>query len=362
MKRGRFVAAAGLMAVACVGIVGASVPVAASPVPTSVSSIVDSALPGASVRIQPAPTRRPRSARLLVITLPNSVARPTGSAIARTFAYSTLGWKAAVAAAAARAVDQKITAFALAYPGGKVPTAAFNSFHGVIRLHPGRQQLDDPRIDSVSSTAARSQAESNIATLGTVLPPGSIRSHTVSVISLDRSTNRYALSIDVQLAFAHGAARRVGDLIDGLQTGLTGGADAVVEGLAITVHTGQGPMAGSWQAVRAGSGNLQFDRSVEPSATMTATRAYPDFTGGPETVAAGVGGTSTQSGAHPGLGSPGHPTNPTADGRGQPGHRDTRAAAPTNQGDSDTWSAAAVGIVLLATVAALSRRRRNPVR
>jgi hypothetical protein len=212
-------------------------------------------------------------------------ATPAGSPMADAFTWADTQWRAQLVSAAAAEVTPAITGYSVTEPDGTVPGGAGNFFQGSVRSDPTNAAIDDPGLDSISESAAVSQLDSNIATLGDALGAGAVVSSSTAVIA----TGSFALSATVDVASADDLAGHLGDIVDGLETGLVGGSSSLIEGLGVEVLAQGVPEVGAWEAARAGAGDLQFNPGITVGATLAPTRTFPDLTGGPAAAASGLG-------------------------------------------------------------------------
>lgn len=367
---------------------------AAAPKDDSPQTIIARVLPGSSASVVPVTvTSMPRhktrpatgtDAVNLNITLPGTATPPSGSATAQQFAYANLSWRADLGTAAIGVTKTQLLSYKITYADGTVPGAAFNYFTNLIRLQPGPSTPEDPSIDTLASSSAVAQAKASVAALTAALPAGAITNSTVTVVPITSDASQYALSIAVDLSDPALLNGHIGDLLQGLGTGLVAGADVMIEGLEITVSSAGQPLAGSWQAIRSGIGTVAFDPSIDQSSFSSSTVDFPNLTGLGGPAVGGVLGApapsrqtstghpgagsipgSAPAGSHPGAGStPQSASNggtvTTTRTQAAPSRGHIRTDANAHKG-SPTWpiTISIIAIMLLVSAIVLTWRRRH---
>lgn len=269
----------------------------AAPGPANASAVVNDFLPGATATIQSAPSTSNSSAEVLAIQLPSSAIPSGQTGLQLQFVYHEIGWKARVAASLVAQGDANVTSYTVTTASGNVPTGAFNDFHGGFATIGAA--IGEPELDSVAPTLAMKQLQSNLSALQGAMPPGSVTQAVATMVPSSPSGDQYVLEADVTIDQASSLVGFYGDVLQGLQTGLTGDpSSAVIEGLAIVVTTPDGtPVVGSWQATRSLSGVLQFADPSQASESLQVTTEFPNLTGGPSTAVGALGsGVRTSTG------------------------------------------------------------------
>ena len=172
-------------------------------------------------------------------------------------------------------------------PGARVSPQGANYLHAVIRLEPGDRLGPAPKLGSVTPSQALAQARSNLRVLRGVLPRGTIKATRILPVVL--RPGRFGLEVDLRVSSLRRLATRVGDVIDGMQTGLVGDDRAVVAGLAIAVTDDRGRRLGSWQSVLSSSGSVLANPSLTVPDVLSPRGFYPNLTGGPPTYGSASG-------------------------------------------------------------------------
>lgn len=218
---------------------------------------------------------------------------PDGTALDNTFDWADTGWKAQLVAAVSAVANPSITGYSLSEPDGTVPSEASNFFQGSVRSDPTNSAIDDADMDTITHAQAESQLNSNIATLSSALGAGGLESSSVTVIPLGAGTNSFALAATLDVSSVADLDGHIGDIVDGLETGLLGGSKSLIEGLGIQVFVDNTPEIGAWEAARAGSGDLQFNKDLTVPDVLTPTQQFANLTAGPAASASALGATSS---------------------------------------------------------------------
>jgi hypothetical protein len=274
--------------------------------PGSTSTLVSTSLLPAGFANAGIPSLGPASApggiaQQLQITVPAIDFTPTGSSSAALAAPPSpgieatdsaageLGWYAALAAALAGLSNTNIGNYAVTVPGQTLTAAEQASLQGMIRLAVGGPENQTlPNIGTVPYQTLLAQLQSNLKVLEGVLPQGTVLGSDAFSVPLNASADDYGFEIDLKVSSLAALQGYVGDIVNGLGTGLTGGSTAPSEGLAINVVDAQGRRAGWWSAGRAGSGSAIGD-PVLPVAGGTETTTFPNLTSGPAPTASASG-------------------------------------------------------------------------
>jgi hypothetical protein len=172
---------------------------------------------------------------------------------------------------------------------GEVTSMAENLWHKMLRSTPGE---DASRVlkglDSISQELAQEQASDNLNVLKAGLGED-VQSASAAVVPLGPPATRFGVTIDVRVTDLLKLNDHIGDLFDGLSTGLTGGVGSVIEGLAIRVADDQGRRLGSWSLPRIGDGTLFIDRALDASRGRLVTLPFASRTGGPQLLGSATG-------------------------------------------------------------------------
>jgi hypothetical protein len=256
-----------------------------------------------------------------------------------------LGWSAELAAAQAGLENPNIVSYRVAVTDHTLTPAQQGMLSGIIRMGVGSVENGGAmgNLGAVPYGTLAAQIRSNITTLASVLPAGTILGSDTVPISVNASTNDYAFEIDLKVNSLVSLQGHVGDVVDGLDTGLTGGPSAPTEGVAINIIDSQGRRVGWWSATRAATGSAIGD-PVLPVAGGTETTAFANLTGGPDP-------TAFASGAEGQAMSAGFALHPT------------RGIGPVSIGQSQANVAAALGTRarLCAPLCTITYRQRQGI-
>ena len=259
--------------------------------PPDVSSIAATVVPGASATLVPAPTGAP-GAELVHIMLPDALVHPPASAneSAAASLLAAAGWRGALIAATAATRLPAVTQFAITDEAGAQPPAAAFYLDGAVRVAPGQPLAAGmTRLDAIARSAARRQLDANLGVLMRGLPSGSIGRAAVSEIPVDPARRGMAFAVELTVKDLRSLRGHLGDLFDGLATGLAPGSDSTVEGLAIHAVDAGGRQAGSWMATRSQQGTTVMDPRIKPPAVIVPRLRFVNETGGPDPVASAHG-------------------------------------------------------------------------
>jgi hypothetical protein len=216
--------------------------------------------------------------------------RAQGAITADVIDAGNAGWRAGMIGAFAAANDPAVVGWTLESSGAAMSSAATNYLHAYVRMSPG-STVGWPSlslIGRVSAAAAQRQLASNLEILRSVLRSDLIAS-TTSVVPVGPTT--FGIEVDLEVTNLAAIASHVSDVWLGLTTGLTGGPNAAVEGLAINVVDASGARASVWRNGRDGDGGGVGNPALPP-ATMTDV-AFPDLTGGPALSASASSGAAS---------------------------------------------------------------------
>lgn len=287
MRRSTFslVGFASLLACATLG----SGIVASASVGGDVTATVDGLLPGSISSLQSPSSVTSGGPQQLLIQLSPTEIRSGLSTMAQTFTYNEIGWRARSAASVVAETNPNVTSYSVVASDGSVPPGAFNAFHGGFATI--GTPISTPNLDSVSSSLALAQLNSNLTVLNSVLPSGSVISESATVLPVGSSADQFALEADITINQPSALVGHYGDVLDGLTTGLTGDPSLTsIEGLSIVVNATDGtPILGSWQATRSETGTLQFGDPTQSVNALQVTTTFPNLTGGPATEQTALG-------------------------------------------------------------------------
>jgi hypothetical protein len=294
---------------------------------SAASSAVQAVLPGSSSTLVPASLVPPglsaggvaasgsstttnTAAEELQITVPASSFTPTGSSSPALAAPTSpgnetndsasyeLGWHAALAASLAGVGDTNIVRYSVSVPGVTVSPAEQGVMQGVIRLTVGGPENGGAlaNLGAVPYQTLMSQLQSNVEVLTGALPAGTVLGSDAFAVPVVGSSGDYGFEVDLKVTSLATLQGFVGDIVEGLGTGLTGGLSAPTEGVAINIVDSQGRRVGWWSATRAASGFAIGD-PILPVAGGTETTTFPNLTGGPAPTTSVSGAAATTKAA-----------------------------------------------------------------
>jgi hypothetical protein len=255
--------------------------------PGAVERAVDLTIPGAAASVAPAATGSQRFGQMLLIT-------PSRTAVAKEsgdeFAYGELAWRAELVTASLATEAPEISGYSLQAPEGmsiEVPPSVLGLLQA--SLPPAGAGSELSKLGSVSAEEARAQLESNLAVLEEALPPGALGEPRVEVVPVGGPNDGIALSVELEVGSRDALSKYFGDVFVGLQTGLVGGPDAVIDGLAIKVLEKGEPLVASWMAARAMAGTTMAAPGIRVPELQVVDLDFPDHTGGPVSTASATG-------------------------------------------------------------------------
>lgn len=264
------------------------------PLGTSPLSLLGS-LPLGGASGGPAPG--PSSLQSSLPSLPVPVGQT--SAVVRQFDYANVGWALGVAAATLAQSQPDLTSYQ-ATVAGQVPDDIADDLAGIVRLSPGVDPLGPtaagalPKLGSITQAEAQAQANANVATLRAGLAAGQLQDAKVSIVPLN-GDHQFAVSVDLTVQSLPAVSANLGDLLNGMATGLTGDSDATVEGLAVDVQDATGARLSSLSAPRAQTGDIEATDSVDLGDGLTVTLPFTSITGGPGPISSAFGTSASAS-------------------------------------------------------------------
>jgi hypothetical protein len=253
----------------------------------SLVRLVKDLFPKAEARLVPQRALKglPAGVRL-VVSLPDRTAVPHGTSAQKTETYDDVAWRLQLLAPLAAKISRRMVGYQLTYPHhdrGVPRSVAQDSLHGaIVRSGPFANNTKYPKIDSISYALARRQAVASIRTLSRALGQ-QLMGYKIGELSLERS-RQFAISISITVRNAKALRGHLADVVDGLSTGLVGGSESLVEGLAAIVRVRRDPVVGAWSDIRSNDGSVLFSRSVNAHRVMKTTVSFRDLTGGPRTA------------------------------------------------------------------------------
>jgi hypothetical protein len=203
-----------------------------------------------------------------------------------------LEWKFDLIAGVAAAGYRDITGWQATWPGITYRDPPYER-HGLY-IAP----TNYPRLGTVDAQGATQQLASSLSVVHSVYPPGTITASRIVVVPVNAAANLFGLEAQIRTPDMADLKPHIGDIVQGLETGLTGDQSATIEGLSIQLMDDAGHRSGWWSAVRAGSGAGLEDPSVSQCG-YTPDTTFPNLTGGPRTVDSGCGGGGGRAKAPP---------------------------------------------------------------
>ncbi len=247
-------------------------------VASSEAALLDSyaggAIPGARSTLV---TSSRSGGKELVVTLPaDAVGEPPDRPQVQV---AHLGWLTGLIASSAASDQPDLTDFATRESDGSTPPGSANFWEGAVRLSPGSDlSSESSSLDGVTTDVALRQTDANLAVLRNGLGELLVSDH-AGIVSIDPKANRFAVTVDLQVTRMSDVTRFFGDIFDGLATGLVGGTDPLIEGMAIRVTDADGLAAGVWRLPRIGLGSGAFDPSIEVPDVRPLTMDFTSLTG-----------------------------------------------------------------------------------
>jgi hypothetical protein len=200
---------------------------------------------------------------------------------------AALGWRALMVSGVAAEDDDTIVEWSVTWPG--ITPEHAQLMWSRLRSDAGVPLANAyPKIGTVSVDEARVQLAGNLDVMRSVFPADTVRRTRIVVVPVDASRRRFGLEADIRVSRLDDLKPKLGAVVGGLQTGLVGDPDAVIEGLAITVADGGSRRAGWFKATRTGVGigigPPGFGRDAAPVDVE-----FPNRTAGPRTAMPGPG-------------------------------------------------------------------------
>ena len=258
--------------------------------PADAATAVASVLPGGAVTFGPGPV----GGQLLTIFDGSLLPTPGtafgvsafGSGVLSSVDSAEVGWRADMVSAYIASEDPYITGFQTLLGQAQVDSSDTAWMAGQLRSAVGEQVGGgaSSTLDQISPSAAVAQLQSSVGVLQRALDPAIDLRSRIDVVSIDAINNAFGLEVTLHVANLAALEPRLSDVALGLQTGLTGTANAVIEGLAINLVDDSGNQAGLWLDARNGSGGAVGGSLLDFSSTWKVDTAFPNLTGGPPTM------------------------------------------------------------------------------
>jgi hypothetical protein len=276
------------LAAACIGLVTELV--SSSQADDYTSTVVSNVLPGSAVRITFDGSEQWNGSDVqdLSIVLPPGDTPPPDPTEAK-FYFADRAWRAEMAAADIAMQNPGLASWDISSQGS-VPSGAEDFYNGRVRVDPGDENWADlPDLGTLSTADASSQIVSNAGVLKNSAPAGTFNSVAASRLTIDSGINSYAYTVTVNSDLPPAQLLpQFGNIFDGLQAGLVGDENGLIDGLAIIVRSQGEPIAGSWIAERAGVGDEIFAQGLDLPDPMVPTDSFPNLTGGPAVTGSGT--------------------------------------------------------------------------
>lgn len=199
------------------------------------------------------------------------------------------GWRAEMAAAFVASRVPVVTSFAVQTPGRTIPPIATDWLNGPLRGAIGAAVGGGASrsLDKLSTTEALAQLNSSLAVVRQAYGSGVQMRADAAIVPL--TAKAYGLQATIRVHRLAQLRPHIVDVIQGLQTGLTGNRSALVEGLAIVLVDDHGRQAGIWINARDGSGGNISAPTLTTAPSGTVDTTFPNLTGGPPTLGSANG-------------------------------------------------------------------------
>jgi len=241
----------------------------------------------------------PPPAYRLAVRLPASETGETRqvSSEAQQMHSAELYWRASLAAGVLATNDESLVGIDLyEFDGSEISTGPVDDFHIDLRGGgagtPGIWETV-PTVGSISERDAEAQLATNIATLRAVAPWFSERGIGYELLSVDPAVNAFAFRVEIEACVSSETIRSsLGDVVIGLTAGLTSSPNPRIDGMAVVASCDGVPVFASFQAPRAGTGDLLLDPAIGPlDSRVSASDAFRSSADGsrPSTMAPGYG-------------------------------------------------------------------------
>lgn len=263
----------------------------AVPGPAAITADVQAVLPGTRGELVASSSGYDGQGQVLRVEVPREMALASAD---DPFGIADAAWRARLLAADLATGAPEVTGYQLRSPGvspAAVSPAVLGELTGT--LPPPAATAGLRRLGTVSADAARAQLDSNIAVLRKRVP--AIAGVAVRSLELPGAGDHVAFAVSVEAENVEKLRPYLGDVFLGLQTGLVGSEEAVIDGLAITLSEGSKPVIGSWMATRALTGAVLNSPEFRMPETIGTTLPFASTTGGPTPQAAATPGTASET-------------------------------------------------------------------
>jgi hypothetical protein len=193
------------------------------------------------------------------------------------------GWKADLIAGVAASHHNDIVGFSFQWPSA--PGQPPRELGLQLRSHPGASlPVSTPAVGKVSQTQLKRQLTSNINVLTHALTPGTVVASRVVSVPVDAANRLFGLEADIRVTSLTAVSSHLGDVVNGLATGLVGNNKATIAGLAINLVDDQGHRAGWWSSAVTGTGFSVVDPVLGRAHIGPVDSVFPNLIGGPPTL------------------------------------------------------------------------------
>jgi len=251
---------------------------ASTPGHAAISADVQAVLPGTRGELITSTSGYNGEGRILAVEVPRDLAV---TEVGNPYAVADAAWRIRLLAADLAADAPDVTGYQLSSTGvspAAISPAVVGELTGTLPPPAATQELR--KLGSASPEATRAQLESNIAVLRKGAS-GAIDNVTIESLQLPDTAEHTAFAINVESGNVAKLKPFLGDIFVGLQTGLVGSENAVIDGLAIVLSEGSKPIAGSWIATRALTGAILSSPDFPMPESMAITLPFAASTNGP---------------------------------------------------------------------------------
>jgi hypothetical protein len=156
-------------------------------------------------------------------------------------------------------------------------------YDGPLRATPGDSlRAAFPLLGTLAPSQVQAQADANLGVVQTQLGGALVAATTQLVPTGDLQTAIFTVQVNDLLAVQDA----IGNLLIGLQTGLTAGAQATIAGSAVRVFDRSGRAVGAWTATEAGVGMIYTGKLRSSGTQLVADWPFTSLTGTPAPLGA----------------------------------------------------------------------------
>jgi hypothetical protein len=256
-----------------------------------VSAAIGRAIPGASGSLISAGTGFDGGGMTLAVDVPSAVATPV---VANPFAVASTAWRARLVAADLATDDPNVSGYQVRSSGisaASVPSSVLGDLTGT--LPPRADVTVLKKVGSTTEAAARKQLDSNIGVLQSGMP-GKLAKLAVSVKPIELvGAGHVAFEVDVEADDISALRPYLGDIFFGLQTGLVGNEDALIDGVGVKLSEGPRVVAAIWTSTRGLSGETMVAPGFEMPEALHISLPFRSLIGGPPAMDSATGSGKT---------------------------------------------------------------------